>query len=85
METSYLLPYLFSAADYEQGGGSKDAKGEGVHESDENASARQRARAAPRSLGDIIREIGFGIFQIPPPKTLVRMLRATSAKPYFRP
>lgn len=51
-----------------------------MHENDENASLRSRtgsarAKATPRSLGDIIREIGFGIFQILPPKTLVRMLR----------
>lgn len=63
METSYLLPYLFSAADCggDEGSARKRRKRIG-------SRTGWQARVAPCSLGDIIREIGFGIFQILPRK-----------------
>jgi len=61
VEASYLLPYLFSAADC--GGDEGSAKATKTR----RIENWQRERPLG-SLGDIIREIGFGIFQILPRK-----------------
>jgi len=79
METSYLLPYLFSAADC---GGEMRV----VRESDENASgSRTGSEGGPLLPGGHHQGNWIRHFSNPTPKNTRIDVRPVAPKPYFHP